>query len=107
MTKRVRERQVDHETDAGTAEAIVRVAGVSGVHGRPTTAFVKLATRFASDVTVCRVGAREDVDGKSALAILGLGLEPGSLLRIRARGSDAEEAVGALISLVRRRFREE
>jgi len=45
--------------------------------------------------------------GKSAIAILSLGLEYGKTLRIHARGEDASDAVAALAGLVRNRFQED
>ena len=107
MTEQVSELQVERETGAFTAEKTVRILQAHGLHGRPTTAFVKLAQDFASNIAVSRDGVSHEVDGKSALAVLALGLEPGSFLRITARGPDAEEAVEALSSLVRKRFRKE
>jgi phosphocarrier protein len=93
--------------DPFAAHKKVQIQNSWGLHGRPTTAFVKLANRFVSEVLVSRDGQGDEVNGKSALAVLGLGVEPGSVLRIRARGPDALEAVTALTSLVHNKFVED
>ncbi|HAK93552.1 MAG TPA: hypothetical protein DCM87_00705 [Planctomycetes bacterium] len=90
-----------------TAEDVVQIANRSGLHGRPTTMFVKLANRFTSVIKVHCDGEAEEVDGKSALGVLSLGMEYGKKLRIRAKGNDAREAVAALGALVRNKFAED
>ncbi|HNR98203.1 MAG TPA: HPr family phosphocarrier protein [Planctomycetota bacterium] len=90
-----------------TAEAVVQIANRSGLHGRPTTMFVKLASRFKSAIKVHCTGQGKEVDGKSALAVLSLGMEYGKKLCIRAKGDDAREAVAALGALVRDKFKED
>ena len=95
------------EIDDCWIEEKVKIRNRYGLHGRPTTMFVKLANRFASDVRVSRDGDAEEVDGKSAIALLSLGLEHGGTLRIRTQGTDAQDAVTALVDLVKRKFAEE
>jgi phosphotransferase system HPr (HPr) family protein len=92
-----------------TAEDVVQISNRYGLHGRPTTMFVKLANGFKSVVKVrCDGdGDGEEVDGKSALGVLSLGMEYGKKLRIRAKGEDAHDAVVALGDLVRNKFAEE
>ena len=66
-------------------------------HG-PAGRFVSLAGRFTSEITVGR--GDEWVSGESILSILSLAAAQGSTLKIRAEGSDAEEAVAELGSLL-------
>ena len=75
----------------------------TGLHARPSTEFVRLAQRFRSEV---RVGTSDgtEVDGKSIIAILGLGVAPGQSIVVRVAGADAEEAMTALVDLVRSDF---
>ncbi len=83
----------------------VMVVNKYGLHARPAAEFVKLANRFASDVWI---GKDEvEVSGKSIMGVMMLAAECGSTVRIRARGDDAEAAVGALVQLVENRFGEE
>jgi phosphotransferase system HPr (HPr) family protein len=69
--------------------------------------FVNVARNFQSDVRVSRDGDAEVVDGKSAIAMLSLGVERGGVLRIATRGVDALEAAAALANLVKSNFSEE
>ena len=95
------------ELDAAFSEERVVIRNRYGLHGRPTTMFVKLASQFASEIRVCRDGDPDRVDGKSAIAILSLGLEHESVLHIQARGADAPKAIAALAHLVQSKFSEE
>lgn len=78
------------------AEFVVR--SKLGLHARPAGRFVALASKFSSEISVARSG--EWVNGSSVLSILSLAASRGTVLRVRAEGSDAESAVlelGALI----------
>ena len=69
-----------------------------GLHARPAGRFVSLAGRFESEVEVGR--GEEWVNGTSVLSILSLAAAQGTVLRVRARGEDADEAVSALGELL-------
>ena len=83
----------------------VVVSNPQGLHARPADMFVKLASRFESTVGV--VKGNERVDGKSILAILTLGAEKGTEIAIEAIGSDAADALQALVDLVKDGFVED
>ncbi len=65
-----------------------------GLHARPAGRFVSIASRFAAEIWVGK--GDEWVSGRSVLSILSLAAGPGTELRIRAEGVDAEAAVEAL-----------
>ena len=69
-----------------------------GLHARPAGRFVALAGRYRSQVSVSR--GDEWVSGRSVLSLLSLAAGPGTKLRVRAVGEDAEEAVTALGTLI-------
>lgn len=69
-----------------------------GLHARPAGRFVALAGRFRADVSVSR--GDEWVSGRSVLSLLSLAAGPGTKLRIRATGEDAEAAIDALGQLL-------
>ena len=73
---------------------------------RPADMFVRLASRFTSEV---KLGRDRDglVDGKSILSILTLAADHGSELMIVAAGEDAEAAVTALAELIENGFVED
>jgi phosphocarrier protein len=79
-------------------ERSFKVRAELGLHARPAGKFVSLASRFASEITVGR--GEEWVSGCSILSILSLAAEHGSTLKIRAEGTDAEQAVSELGSLL-------
>ena len=95
----------DTPHDGGeTAEATVLVANRLGLHARPAAEFVKLSSRFDSEITLEKEGLT--VNGKSILGVMMLAAEFGSRLRIRARGEDAARAVEELSGLVSAGFGE-
>ena len=86
-------------------ERVVTVVNDLGLHARPAGEFVKVASRFESDVWVAKDG--EPVNGKSILGVMTLAAECGSQLTVRAEGVDAEDAVAALERLVAAGFSDE
>jgi phosphocarrier protein len=65
-----------------------------GLHARPAGQFVTIAGRFECSLEVCR--GDECVDGRSILSLLSLAAGPGTVLRLRADGPDAQAAIEAL-----------
>lgn len=76
-----------------------------GIHARPAAQFVKLASRYSSEIRVEKDG--EQVDGKSIMGLMMLAAGHGSVLLISAEGADAEDALSALEDLVKRNFEED
>jgi phosphocarrier protein len=83
---------------------VVRIPNELGLHARPAAAFVKLSSRFESEVYIAKGDL--EVNGKSIMGVMMLAAECGSTVRIRAEGPDAAEAVEALASLVEDGFGE-
>ncbi|MDE2879722.1 HPr family phosphocarrier protein [Candidatus Palauibacter soopunensis] len=86
-------------------EAAVRIQNRLGLHARPAAEFVKLASRFRAEVWVEK--DEMEVNGKSIMGVMMLAAEAGASIRIRAMGSDAENAVDSLTELVLSGFSEE
>jgi phosphotransferase system HPr (HPr) family protein len=86
----------------GAHETKVTVTSENGLHARPATEFVKLANRFKSKVEVIKDDVA--VDGKSVASMLTLGAVCGTVLRIRAEGADAAQAVKRLAALAASKF---
>jgi phosphocarrier protein len=72
---------------------------------RPADKFVKLATRYQSDVRVHYNGSV--FNGKSILDLTTLAAECGTQLELEARGPDAADAISALAELVLAQFHED
>ena len=73
-----------------------------GLHARPAAVFVKTAKRFVSDISV--VKDEREVNAKSILSILTLGVNKGAEITIKAEGEDEQRAVRALQELVESNF---
>lgn len=86
-------------------ERTVRITNKLGLHARPAAEFVKLASRFSSEIRV-RKGDVE-VNGKSIMGVMMLAAECGSSLTIIAAGDDAAAALDELALLVDNKFGEE
>jgi phosphocarrier protein len=80
------------------------IVNQEGLHARPAARIVRLASTFESDIELVKDGL--DVNGKSIMGVMMLAAECGSSITIRAKGSDAEQAVQALAELVESGFGE-
>ena len=87
-------------SEPGSIEREFVVSNELGFHARPAGEFVRVASRFSSEVQVSRGG--EWVSGQSVLSLLSLAAGPGTRLRVRANGPDAAEAVAVLGQLIER-----
>ena len=82
----------------------VQIVNPLGLHARPAAQLVKLASQYASEVTLSRDGM--PVNAKSIMGVMMLAAEQGATVSIAANGPDAEAAVEALAGLVARGFGE-
>ncbi len=78
----------------------ITVKNKQGLHARPAALFVQIANKFDSAITVRRDKDAEEVNGKSIMGILMLGVEKDSAIIIEAEGKDAELAVIELEKVV-------
>jgi len=85
-------------------ERSVTVINPLGLHARAAARFVRLATRFQSQIRVGR--SAKVMDGKSIMGILLLAAAKGTTITISADGADEQEAVNALTHLVETGFGE-
>ena len=76
-----------------------------GIHARPAALFVKVASKFQSEITVEKDG--EQINGKSIMGLMMLAAAQGSRLKIIAEGADAEAAVRELEQLFAQKFNED
>ena len=90
--------------DSQVSRRQVEITNALGLHLRPADKFVRLASRFQSEIRVFSEGL--EVNGKSILDLSTLAAECGTRLDLEARGPDAEAAIEALAELVLARFHE-
>ncbi len=81
-----------------TVKKTVIVKNKQGLHARPAALFVQVANKFDSAIIVRRDG--EEVNGKSIMGILMLGVEKDTPIIIEAEGEDAHLAVEELEKLI-------
>ena len=76
-----------------------------GLHARPAAMFVRIASRYRSEVWVSKEG--EEVNGKSIMGLMMLAAGQGSKLHIRCEEPDAAKALAELEELINARFNED
>lgn len=87
------------------AEKTIQIQNITGLHARPAAQFVRLASKFESEVELIKDGIA--VNGKSILGVMSLAAEKGSFLTIRALGSDDVQTLNELVELMEKIFKEE
>ncbi|KRN30846.1 phosphocarrier protein HPr [Weissella halotolerans] len=70
------------------------IVAETGIHARPATLLVQTASKFASNITLEYQG--KEVNLKSIMGVMSLGVGQGADVKISADGSDADEAMKAI-----------
>jgi phosphocarrier protein HPr len=76
-----------------------------GVHLRAAGEFVKVATKFDSDIVVIKDGRK--ANGKSILGLAGLAIERGAKIVVKIEGRDEQDARAAIEKLIAANFYED
>jgi phosphocarrier protein len=82
----------------------VEIVNKLGLHARASARLTQVAGQFKSSIWVSRNGRR--VNAKSIMGVMMLAAEYGASITLKATGTDAEEALDALATLVASRFGE-
>jgi phosphocarrier protein len=90
-------KKTQHETRLVVSAAI-------GLHTRPAVMLVKLAQEFNAEIEIALDGKK--VNAKSIMGILTLGAEHGAVVKVSAKGEDAEKAIVAITQLFGSNFNE-
>ena len=99
-----RPQEKDHVTAQWQTEIEV-VHGI-GLHARPSVIFTRLAKSFPCTIEIEVNGSSVWLNGKSIVKVMGAKIRKGSVLKIRADGIRAAEAIAALKELVEHNFDE-
>jgi len=83
----------------------IKVIYSLGLHARPASMLVQVASRYNSDITLSRDEMK--INAKSIMGVMMLAAEKGAEVEIEAVGDDAKEAVAAIRELFIRKFDEE
>ena len=82
------------------------VCNEQGVHARPSSLIVRLATDFEATISIEHVVEGFSVNAKSVMEIITLAAPKGTALCVAAVGADAEDAVRAIATLIESGFEE-
>lgn len=74
------------------------ISNKSGLHARPAALWVKEAARFQSAIRLKK--SEKEVDGKSLLGVLSLGLSTGSAVQLLVSGPDENEAADGMVNFL-------
>jgi phosphocarrier protein HPr len=86
-------------------EKEITIVNRLGLHARPAAMFVRIATRYRSEVWVEKEG--EKINGKSIMGLMMLAAGQGSKLNICCEGPDADKVMEELEQLIQQKFNEE
>lgn len=80
----------------------------TGLHARPASDFVKEAKQFTAKIKIANLSTPEEapVNAKSIISVLSLGMAQGTEVELIAEGEDEQQAVEALVSLLKSGFGE-
>jgi phosphocarrier protein HPr len=85
-------------------EKQITITNNSGLHARPAAQFVQKSASFKSKVKI--TGNNKTADGKSILAVMGMGIKQNAQINIIVEGEDEEECIKALEELIVSNFGE-
>jgi len=81
-------------------EKIFKVTSDSGIHARPATLLVNTASKFGSDINLEYNG--KNVNLKSIMGVMSLGVGQGSDVTITVDGADEAEGMAAIVETLQK-----
>jgi phosphocarrier protein len=72
------------------------VRSVDGLHARPAINLSQLARQFFSAIQVRSTGDQQWVDAKSVAKLMGLRIQGGKIIEVRACGDDAGTVIASI-----------
>src|SRR6201984_1484893 len=98
-------RKGNRAAQAQKIEKELTILNRLGLHARPAAMFVRIASRYRSEIWVSKEG--EEVNGKSIMGLMMLAAGQGSTLHVRCEGPDADKAMEEIEALIKAGFNEE
>ena len=83
-------------------EKQVKVSSDAGVHARPASMIVTATKDFKGTVTILK--DEVEMDAKSIMSLLAMGISAGSSLIIKADGDGDEEIVNIIVKMIENNF---
>lgn len=88
-------------------EMSTTIVNPSGLHARPASEFVRTAGKYKSRIKIARADRPDSaVNAKSMVMLLSLSAAQGVSVSISAEGDDEQQAVTALVELIKGGFGE-
>ncbi|MBS0546052.1 MAG: HPr family phosphocarrier protein [Proteobacteria bacterium] len=85
-------------------KAEAEIVNKLGLHARASAKLTQLASSFAADVWLERAGRK--VNAKSIMGVMMLAAARGATIGVETEGSDADQALQAILALIADRFGE-
>ncbi|WP_346200505.1 phosphocarrier protein HPr [Caldifermentibacillus hisashii] len=82
------------------AEKTYKIIEETGIHARPATLIVREAGKFNSNIELEYSG--KTVNLKSIMGIMSLGIGKNAVIKIKANGTDENEAMNAIDELMKK-----
>jgi phosphocarrier protein len=79
-------------------EKKVVITNKTGLHARPAAQFVQKAGKYDSKIEI--IFEEKEVNAKSIMGVMSLGVGKGNEITVRADGEDAQEAVKELVEFI-------
>ena len=98
-------RRASRVASSQKIEKEISIINRLGLHARPAAMFVRVASRYRSEIWVAKEG--EEVNGKSIMGLMMLAAGQGSKLRVRCEGPDADKAMEEIEALIKAGFNED
>ena len=77
----------------------ITITNSIGLHARPATYLIQKATGYRCKVKIAK--DQQEVNAKSLLGVLSLGIAKGMTVTITTDGEDEEEAMEGILTLIR------
>lgn len=87
------------------SEKNVTIVNETGLHARPASQFVQKAGKFKSEIQI--VFEDKEVNAKSIMGVMSLGIGQGKEITLKAEGEDEVEAVNELENFIKTEMVEE
>ena len=86
-------------------QRILKIANQRGLHARAAAKLAQVASNFEAEINVSRAG--QTVSARSIMGLMMLGAAIGYDIKLEVSGSDAENAMQAVIELIEGKFGED
>lgn len=83
----------------------IEIINKLGLHARASSKLTKLASQFQCEVWLTRNNRR--INAKSIMGVMTLAAAKGTMIEVETNGTDENEALSALITLIEDRFGED